>query len=133
MLVIWCIIIIFHLKFIVKIISIKVFFIISCNSWRTCRKQTPKLAFSHLRRDKKTQQTMINAELQTFVTFIARVALRTTLMAFTSFVLITRPANWESTLRTSHKQVPILLQSNLISANSANLLSSLSSRRPMLH
>jgi hypothetical protein len=51
---------------------------------------------------------------------IASVALRTALVAFTPFIVITRPANGEAAHMTRHKQLTIFFVSNLIATNSAN-------------
>lgn len=51
---------------------------------------------------------------------IASVALRTALVPFTPFIVITWPANGEAAHMTRHKQLTIFFVSNLIATNSAN-------------
>lgn len=52
------------------------------------------------------------------MTLITSATLRATLVSITSFVLITRPADWKATLVASYEQLSILLKSYFISTNS---------------
>lgn len=56
------------------------------------------------------------------MTLIARMTMWARLIAFTPLILITWPANWESTLATSNKHLPVFLHSNLVSTNLAYFL-----------
>lgn len=134
------IIAILDLKLIFKIIRIKVFFLISCNSRTTYKMK--KLNTEHdiskylitnltfLKQIKKMIMRVIY--VRTFVTLIASIAARATLVAFTPFILITRPANREPTFVTRHKQLTILFKSDLITTNSTGFWCRLAGRWPVL-
>lgn len=63
------------------------------------------------------------------MTLIASVALGTALVAFTSFILVARPAHRKPALVTRRKQLPVFLKSDLIPAHSAYLCHKLAYRR----
>ena len=66
------------------------------------------------------------------MTLVASVTLGTALVSFTSFILITRLANWEPTLMAGYKQLPVLSNSDLVPANPTQFGYRLAGGRPLL-
>ncbi len=123
---------ILNLKIIIRIIRIKVFLVSSNSrtSWR--EKLSQKTVCDSLIFIENIMRLNESIYKLTLMTLIASVALRTALIPFTPFIVITRTTNRESTHMTRHKQLTIFLVSNLIATNSTNFWHRLTSWRPLL-
>lgn len=115
------------IKLTIQIIS-TIFFFITFNPGTTCNSFIGSYVRNSTAETRCQSQGKEHKTNLTFDTFVSGLALRTSLISFAPFVLITSPANWESTLVASNKGLPIHSDLYLIPTNLTYLSTQLSNR-----